>query len=492
MFDVTNNNLVSMRCLDQLNVRIISLAWHSSDSYLAVGSTDGIIRKFNTESGACVLEIAHDSSMKSVIWDLKYLDAFLVSADSQGRVQIWNSVHGTVFQTFKEHRADVLALAIDHDHSIYSSGVDKKIVRIKKLADKNEWVKDGDVKIHTHDVRALDISSDGILASGGMDTRLVITQTKIFKAHKSVEYCQFRDSSHFFSIAYRANVIMHQSNLSVHLWKLSFINESTQSMPINFLNITNKGIHYILSSSISSGATKVAVSTVDHLWLYNLNMQEAKVNCIHFSKCPSYKMEFCCDDTLLVLATINEGIILLNVDSLNRRKLKNDFCLPPITDFCCNRNNSFILTKNMQGDNFLYDLKGETVVYKVPKMNEYPMHFFCHSNDFIIYSCPDIYFFNVSSCQFSKLGQIKVGNKLIYPKDFCYVNDNVFAVYDDKSLLLIKACFDQPVHSVKCQPLEIDGLCLFVSSFVNGEVIIVEQLWHNGLPKVLSTSQYGT
>lgn len=386
MYDIRDGGLVSMRYFQSIKVRIISLAWHPCDSYLAVGGADGVIRKISVASGCCILEIQLDNSLKPIIWDLKYIDSFIVSADSRGKVIIWNDKFGTVFQSFSEHSADVLALAVNSTQdTIYSSGIDQRILVFKRITEKGEWIKGKELKIHSHDVRALDVSSDGFLASGGVDTHLFISDINKFKPNSCVKYAQWQDSSKFFSVASKAGVIMHQCSNSLQLWRLSVKNQHNDNMPVNFLEIKSKGVNSILSSAISSDATRVALSTVKYFWLYDFSAMGPKPQCLQFSNLPSYKLQFCCEDTLLVQATIKEGLKVWNMKTDQCITFNKDSGDVPITDFCCNDEGSSILVRKYSGDVYLYDLRKGIPVRKVPGMT-FPFYLFFSSRSAQLYS----------------------------------------------------------------------------------------------------------
>lgn len=486
MFDVIPE-LKLIRRFEKQSIRIISLAWHINEYYLAIGGADGAIRKFDVKTGRCVLTITQDASSKSIVWNLKYIDSFLVSADSLGRIHIWDHIYGTLIQSFKEYSADILALAVDNNNDIYCSGVDSKIVRIKKMKFGNEWIKDRELNVHTHDVRALDVSCDGFLASGGIDTQLFLTKTDKFRANYSSKYCQLQDSSRFFSIAEEANIVMHQNCTSIQLWRLPDMSRASYEMPINILEVKSKGVNHILCSAISSNAKYIAVSTVRFLWLYRLSFQGSPLaQCIRSLNIPSYKVEFCCNDTLLVLATIHDGIKLIDIETLNCVNLNGDRHLP-ITDFCCNKGGSLLLTKNIKNEVFLQDLLTGAMLHKFPEMNGPLFYSFSSDGKMIVkYSSKKAYFYDISESNFKSIDVKNIGS----PKGLCSSSNGHLGIYDDKSLLLLQTHKPAENPILKC-----DGTILYVSMLCSGAIIIVEQLQPHllsKLPQVLSKERYGT
>ena len=367
---------------------MLSLAWHSTGDQIVVGGADSIIRKYDVRSGRCVLRITLDDfkSRSTLVWDVKFLtDTTIVSADSLGKVQLWNGSHGTLIQSFHLHLADVLTLAVSaEEDEIFASGVDSKVICIRKSKSKEgKWIKSGEVRAHSHDVRALALSSSGLLASGGVDTQLIVCSSRSFEVGSCTRYHPFPDSSRFFAVAPKANVLMLQSSSSLKFWQLSSqhqaavtsaqqvlpngdidseeegsINEATKKpasksknsavgeststvrqktypflhctngMPVNFLEICCKDPEFILSSALSQDARHVALSTVNRLWIYSIEHRSLAASCVCQANLPCYKMRFTADGRSLVLATIDQGVKIADlsgdqgkVDSENLRRV---------------------------------------------------------------------------------------------------------------------------------------------------------------------------
>lgn len=89
----------------------VSLAW-ADETVLFAGSTDGSIRRFQVEKGRANLRIRLDrETARPIVWSLAVLkDGTLASGDSNGRVQIWNTLSGTLEQSLNTHHADITAL----------------------------------------------------------------------------------------------------------------------------------------------------------------------------------------------------------------------------------------------------------------------------------------------------------------------------------------------------------------------------------------------
>lgn len=66
---------------------------------------------------------------ESCIWSVSVLpDGTMVSGDSTGAVQLWDSQHGTLLQAFHQHKADVLSVAASGDGTmVFATGIDTQV-----------------------------------------------------------------------------------------------------------------------------------------------------------------------------------------------------------------------------------------------------------------------------------------------------------------------------------------------------------------------------
>lgn len=61
-------------------------------------------------------------------------DGTIVSGDSGGNVQIWDAGHGTLITGFRQHKADVLALAASPGgDTLFASGADPQIAIFRRI-----------------------------------------------------------------------------------------------------------------------------------------------------------------------------------------------------------------------------------------------------------------------------------------------------------------------------------------------------------------------
>ena len=108
--------------------RVLSVAWHPTESALFAGSSTGSIvgwdlRKNSSNFGRAVIRMqlgtgdgAKNDPSKSnntMIWRLQVLADFsVVSGDSLGHIQVWDGRSGTLKHTFRHHDGDILSLSL--------------------------------------------------------------------------------------------------------------------------------------------------------------------------------------------------------------------------------------------------------------------------------------------------------------------------------------------------------------------------------------------
>ncbi|GIM15061.1 hypothetical protein Vretimale_17826 [Volvox reticuliferus] len=194
--------LVPERVLTRLEGRLLTVAWHAGGTVLAVAGSAGNIHLLDAVTGREHLRITASAttSRPVTVWRVLSLpDGTVVSGDSDGAVQMWDSRFGTLLQRFTQHRADVLALAATEDGAtVFAAGVDSQVAMFTLVSGGEgagahhveSWVYTHYKRPHTHDVRALallavpdGIGGDGrgaILLSGAVDAQLMAYPAKTF------------------------------------------------------------------------------------------------------------------------------------------------------------------------------------------------------------------------------------------------------------------------------------------------------------------------
>ncbi len=573
MFDLASDVLSFCRGLDKQEGRVLSVAWQPDGNYIAVGGADSTIRKLDVKTGRCVLRITLDEfkSRSTLVWDIKFLrDSTIVSCDSLGKVQFWNSVQGTLIHSHTAHTADVLCLAVNKDENeVYSAGIDQKIVCLKRVSKKSRWLYCDKLRSHSHDVRALALASNGLLASGGVDTELLTCPTNNLNIKAVNRHHPLSDSSRFFTVATVANVLVHQSNTSLRFWQLSTqhrlksnasatestpvssedgrgdlsphtspsidevnvldttpspLPHCTNGVPKNFLEIKCKEPRHILSSAVSTDAVNVALSTVDHLWIYQIDHKKLNITCVHDMSTPCFKMSFAPNGNILILATIDYGIKIVDTTNFDvENALTIQAKSKPITNFVISSDSKMVALANNSNRITVRNTFSGDIICKVPRLDPGPMLFtFTQSSDNLVMftgSEKQLYLFNFAEKCLKAVGHIPLNrrndgrSKLLFPNGLIQVpkRENLFALYDNDCILLARESQPQEIpekitgkrkeRSFEGQPLRFRfiasnrGGVMFVGPFGDRELVVVERSWSNALsklPPALARNQYGT
>lgn len=86
-------------------------------AFLDALNTDGVIHAGDEEKER------HD------VWAVEVLpDGTMVTGDGGGNLQFWDSAHGSLISSIKQHQADILCLAASPDGMrVFASGVDSQV-----------------------------------------------------------------------------------------------------------------------------------------------------------------------------------------------------------------------------------------------------------------------------------------------------------------------------------------------------------------------------
>ncbi|XP_041018123.1 WD repeat-containing protein PCN-like [Juglans microcarpa x Juglans regia] len=170
-----SDELIYTKSLPRVSGRVLSVTWSPDANMIYSGSSDGFIRCWDANVGNEMYRITvglggSGGSPELCVWSLLALRCgSLVSADSTGSVQFWDSQHGTLLQAYSLHKGDVNALAAAPSHNrVFSAGSDGQIILYNLFSETvgpsddkasstamKKWTYVGYVRAHTHDVRAL-------------------------------------------------------------------------------------------------------------------------------------------------------------------------------------------------------------------------------------------------------------------------------------------------------------------------------------------------
>uniref|UniRef100_A0A7S3UF98 Anaphase-promoting complex subunit 4 WD40 domain-containing protein n=1 Tax=Picocystis salinarum TaxID=88271 RepID=A0A7S3UF98_9CHLO len=233
VFAYTPQGLEFRKVIGRAEGRALSVAWQGDHSALAVGTSDGFIRVYNTQQplgreAVCI------SLGDCCVWSLLLLDdGTIVSGDSNGTTSFWDPEFGTLLHEFNQHEGDVLCIAASTSgSSVFSSGIDSKICSFEKVEHEPgscEWVYTDYKRTHTHDVHSLAIVADsifdgGAIVSGGNDTQLFAYSADNFSSFHPVRFCRCPQLPNM-SIAgtqedTQGTIITVQRDLCVEVWQI--------------------------------------------------------------------------------------------------------------------------------------------------------------------------------------------------------------------------------------------------------------------------------
>ncbi|KAM7278274.1 hypothetical protein ACFE04_005408 [Oxalis oulophora] len=168
------DEVIHDKMLPRVSGRVLSVTWSLDATRIFGGTSDGFIRCWDASLGHEMYRITVglgglSSKPELCVWSLISLrSGTLVSGDSTGSVQFWDSQHGTLLQAHTCHKGDVNALAAAPSHNrVFSTGSDGQVILYKLSRETigsseseltKKWVYVGYVRAHTHDVRALTVA----------------------------------------------------------------------------------------------------------------------------------------------------------------------------------------------------------------------------------------------------------------------------------------------------------------------------------------------
>ncbi|XP_029953074.1 U3 small nucleolar RNA-associated protein 4 homolog isoform X1 [Salarias fasciatus] len=353
VFDVLPEKIQFQKNLDRQKGRIMSLSWHPDGTRIAAGTMD-MVRIFDAETGGATRRLLVERgpgaarSREVVVWSVVFLsDGTVVSGDSAGKVQVWDSATGTLVQTHPVSKWDVLALAASRDESSLLAGSSEGlVVQFQLLApaagrQERQWVRTRTFRNHSHDVRAL-VHSDTAVVSGGMDTQLVVrplldkvekntqesAMRKIMFPHRSLVRC-----------VKKAGLLLFQFSDHLELWRLGdsdALGKPGERLPVKrkpekLLQLKRKGEDHICCSSLSPCGSWLVYSTVSSVRLYRLQRDTHNMSLHKVSRLPRelrcvQQLCFSSDSSRLFASSSQSSVVVV---ALNQQEVKHLHTLRP-------------------------------------------------------------------------------------------------------------------------------------------------------------------
>ncbi|GAB5582416.1 U3 small nucleolar RNA-associated protein 4 homolog [Prionailurus iriomotensis] len=333
--------------MDAFGGPIWSMAVSPCGSQLLVGCEDGSVklfqitpdkiqfeRNFDRQKRSAVHKMLVDrqymgvSKRKCIIWGVAFLsDGTVISVDSAGKVQFWDSATGTLVKNHLIANADVQSIAVSDQEDSFVVGTAEgtvfhfQLVSVTSNSSEKQWVRTKPFQHHTHDVRAV-AHSPTALISGGTDTHLVIrplmekVEVKNYDAAlRKITFPHRR----LISCSKKRHLLLFQFAHHLELWRLGSTvatGKNGDTLPLSkdadhLLHLKTKGPENIICSCISPCGSWIAYSTTSRFFLYRLNYEHDNISLQRVSKMPAFlrsalQILFSEDSTKLFVAS-NQG-----------------------------------------------------------------------------------------------------------------------------------------------------------------------------------------
>ncbi|KAJ2162362.1 U3 small nucleolar RNA-associated protein [Coemansia sp. RSA 552] len=348
IFDLTDDRLEHVRSLERVRGRVLSVAWGAADQSVVAGTADGCVRVWDAATGRLTarMTVAREGRDATLVWAVAVLpDGTIVTGDSRGHVIFWDATTHVVQQDFRALGADVLTVVAAADgRAVFASGVDPKITQFRRSpATRARWQLAGIRRYHTHDVRALGVSSE-LVISGGVDTQVTASSARGFPNSNPYRQPCFAPGST--SVAAAAGLVLQRQGRELKLWalgraepaprSLSEQMESGQALQLyshqrDLARLELSTTSSLISSAISPSGDLVAASDATGARLYQIARDGDVVRIRRVrgfpppSLAPAYseargatQMEFTADEQRLVVATTDGFVCVVNISNWRR------------------------------------------------------------------------------------------------------------------------------------------------------------------------------
>ncbi|KAJ0257901.1 Transducin family protein / WD-40 repeat family protein [Hirschfeldia incana] len=375
--------LTYYRSLPRVSGRALSVTWSLEGQRIFSGSSDGLIRCWDANLCHEVYRITVGlgglgNGSELCIWSLLALRCgVLVSGDSTGTVQFWDSQHGTLLQAHSNHKGDVNALAAAPSHDrVFSAGADGQLILYKlaggtfksqdlKPSFTKKWDYIGCARAHTHDIRALTvavpISSEGtfpdshakrksrkqrkkdkptgfsyhkwahmgvpMLISAGDDAKLFAYSVQEFTKFPPHDICPAPQRVPMQmvhnTVFNQTSLLMVQESCSLDILRIHISSDCSGRVSTKpLVRVKSKDGRKIICSAISNTGSRFAYSDQIRPSLFELEKNKLAKNpwSPNRKRLPSlpfaHSMVFSCDSSRLIIAGHDRKIYIVDIDSM--------------------------------------------------------------------------------------------------------------------------------------------------------------------------------
>ena len=159
IFNIEEKEIIYETMLARQSSRCLSLAWN--ENILAAGDDSGNIRIWNVKNNIFTFNMritVNGGVEPALIWDMKIYNNNICIVDSFGRTQFYDAIFGTLISSFSLHESANMCIVVDSKGTVYSSGVENKIVQFKYI--NNKWTPTASCRAHSHEINSMAILND--------------------------------------------------------------------------------------------------------------------------------------------------------------------------------------------------------------------------------------------------------------------------------------------------------------------------------------------
>uniref|UniRef100_A0A182WHT2 Anaphase-promoting complex subunit 4-like WD40 domain-containing protein n=1 Tax=Anopheles minimus TaxID=112268 RepID=A0A182WHT2_9DIPT len=279
VYRLDNDEITYERILDKQEGRIVCCNFDWTGDFLVTGSADAV-RVWDVRNGHAVHKMRTgraNSNQETTVWAVLVLKDFtIVSADSRGKLVIYDGQMGTVLEQHFVSSADLLCLAHSEEKdTIFVGGVEPTIRLYERVPNKGNsgakiFIRAYYRRGHTHDIKTM-TTYGRYLFSGGLDGSLIVTAAQPFVL--DIHYPLLPSPASVLATECRLVLLKYINYLEV--WTLAPSKKPTQG-GVKVLQIRSKKDEHILCAAISPNGRWIVYSTEStvRLFRYDYNRKE--------------------------------------------------------------------------------------------------------------------------------------------------------------------------------------------------------------------------
>ncbi|XP_050074478.1 U3 small nucleolar RNA-associated protein 4 homolog [Anopheles maculipalpis] len=279
VYRLDNEEVAYERILDKQEGRIVCCCFDWTGDFLVTGSADAV-RVWDVRNGHAVHKMTTGRSnrnQETTVWAVLVMQDFtIVSADSRGKLVIYDGQMGTVLEQHVVSSADLLCLAQDVERNvIYVGGVEPTIRVFERMTTRHHsgdkrFVRSYTRRGHTHDIKTM-TAHGRYLFSGGLDGSLIITAARPVTVDVLFPLLPSPASQ----VAPDCRLVLLKYVNYLEVWTLAPSNKPSQG-GTKVLQIRSKNDEHIVCAAISPNGRWIIYSTEHTVRLlrYDYNRQD--------------------------------------------------------------------------------------------------------------------------------------------------------------------------------------------------------------------------